>query len=178
MRYLKNYYLFLEKKAYEFGCVMLEFDFDESKEIQKNIERTDIFEPENEQHGLETETHLTLLYGLHKEVTLEEVESILKGFDFRNLKIEITGIGAFENEDFDVLKFDVKRTKVLEDIHNALSKLPNSDKYPEYNPHITIAYLKKGNVGKYTDENYKKKIENFSHIIFSTPSGEKNRIEI
>lgn len=178
MKYLKNYFLFMENHSYQFGCVMINFKFDESKKIQSTINEEDIFEIEDEQYGLENNPHLTLLYGLHKEVTTEDVKKVLENFDLKNLEIKINGIGSFENDNFDVLKFDVENTSLLQEIHDALSELPNSDKYPDYSPHITIAYLKKGTSKKYLDKNFKNRISNFTHTIYSITNGEKIMIEI
>lgn len=179
MKYLKNYFLFLEKNAtYDFGCVMIDIDIDNWKDFESNIDKNDLYDPENDKHGFETEPHLTLLYGLHSEVSDEDVESSLKKFDLKNLKIEIDGIGSFENDNFDVLKMNVKKTKLLNDIHNSLKELPNSDQYVEYNPHITIAYLKKGTSKKYLDKSFKKTLTINKTIIYSKPNGGRTNIKI
>lgn len=179
MKYLKNYLLFLEKNAtYEFGCVMIEFKFDGWDELKKSIEQEDLYKPEDEQYGFETEPHLTLLYGLHKEVSDKNIEDIIKKFDLKNLVIEIEGIGNFENKEYDVLKFNVIKTSILEKLNNELKQLPNSNKYPDYKPHCTIAYLKNGLSKKYLDENFKKKITEITGIIYSKPDGTKTKIEI
>ena len=39
----------------------------------------------------------------------------------------------------------------LKEFNNQLSKLPNSNEFPDYNPHITIAYLLPGLSEKYYD---------------------------
>lgn len=155
---------------------MLNFELEDSRKIQNTINKEDIFE--DDQHGLEYNPHLTLLYGLHKEVTTEDIKKVLENFNFKNLEIKINGIGSFENDNFDVLKFDVENTSLLQEMHDSLSKLPNSNEYPDYLPHITIAYLKKGTSKKYLDKNFKKTISNFTHIIYSIPDGKKIRIEI
>ncbi len=169
----------MEKNAtYEFGCVMIEFKFDGWSELKNQIEEEDLYKPEDKQYGFETEPHLTLLYGLHKEVSDDDVEDIIRKFNLKNLVIEIDGIGNFENEEYDVLKFNVVKTDKLEEVNNELKQLPNSNKYPDYNPHCTIAYLNKGASKKYLDENFKKKITAISGIIYSKPDGTKTNIEI
>ena len=178
MKYLKNYFLFLEKNAiYEFGCVMVKLNFTNWNDLENRIDKSDLFEPENEHYGFETEPHLTLLYGLHEEVTENDVRDVLKNFTLEDLEIKIDGIGNFQNQDFDVLKFNVVKNSLLENINKALEKLPNSNRYPEYNPHITIAYLKKGTSIKYLDDNFKTTISDIEDIIYSKPNGEKISIK-
>lgn len=178
MKYIKNYFLFLEGKTYEFGCVMMKINFDDWNSLKNMISPEDLHNDEEEQYGFETEPHLTLLYGLHKDVTTEQVKSILDTFELDKISIKINGIGNFENSDYDVLKFNVVKTDILQQIHEFLSEIPNSNKYPDYNPHITIAYLKKGTSKKYLNENFKMVIPKIESIIFSKPSGEKIEIKV
>ena len=44
---------------------------------------------------------------------------------------------------FDVVKFNVVPIGTLQSLHDKLSEFPNSNEYPEYEPHITIAYFGK-----------------------------------
>lgn len=177
MKYIKNYFLFLEKSNYEFGCIMIKINFENWNSLKNIISSEDIYN-EGESYGFETQPHLTLIYGLHKEVTTEQVKSILGNFNLDRLSIEVDGIGNFENSDYDVLKFNVIKTETLKQIHDFLSELPNSDKYPDYNPHITIAYLKKGTSKKYLDRNFKMVIPEIESVIFSKPTGEKIEIKV
>lgn len=50
----------------------------------------------------------------------------------------------FEQEDQDVLIFNVRKDRFLDETNQNLKRLPNENEYPVYTPHITIAYLKKG----------------------------------
>lgn len=50
----------------------------------------------------------------------------------------------FEQEDQDVLIFNVRKDRFIDETNQNLKRLPNENKYPVYTPHITIAYLKKG----------------------------------
>jgi 2'-5' RNA ligase len=47
----------------------------------------------------------------------------------------------FENKDFDVVKFNVKKSYILQELHDELSTIQN--KFKDFTPHITIAYVKK-----------------------------------
>lgn len=142
--------LLLEKKAtYKYGAIMLNLSCPKLNSIQSQIDKKDLYEDDTDKYGIEQEQHITLLYGTHKEVTKEQVEGILNQFDFpKSIKGEKVSI--FENEKYDVLKFDVEK-KYLSPINKKLKTLPYTNEYPEYKPHMTIAYLKKGEGKKYVD---------------------------
>lgn len=170
---------------YEYGCVMLYFQFPKMTELHKIINPNDIYEADiNGGYGLETEPHCTLLYGLHDGVSLENVTSILDNFKFGECKIYNPSL--FENEDFDVLKFDVGYTTrggaFLQKANIELAKLPNTQTYPDYHPHMTVAYLKPGMGKKYVDLISKSAEPEFivqpDYAVYSVPSGTKTKIEI
>jgi 2'-5' RNA ligase len=163
------------ESIHEYGCVMINLNIKNWDEILNMISKEDLYLPENEIYGFEKNPHLTLLYGLHKEVTTENVIEVLNQFNTKDIKIEINGIGSFENEEYDVLKMNVLKNNLLNNIHYKLKELPNSDKYDEYNPHITIAYLKSGSSKKYIDTKFKIEIDNNQEIVYSK-DGKINKI--
>lgn len=140
--------LLLEKTGdvYEYGVVMLNVKFPMEK-IHKLIKPEDVYEEEGYRtYGLEDEPHITLLYGLHREVTIDPVKKIIDKFTFE--KMLINNISLFENDDYDVLKFDIQ-SSLLHKINDELTELPHTNDYPDYQPHMTIGYLKKGEGAKY-----------------------------
>lgn len=175
MKYLKSYKLF-EEKTYEFGCVMIDVPVKNWNEITSFINTDDIYTvSDNDTYGLQVRPHLTLLYGTHKEVTSDQVSDIIKDvmFDWRNkpIEIEINGIDIFENENFDVVKFNVVKNDILQNLFDELSKLPNSNKFFDYRPHITICYTKKG-MGKKYIRKYSHKLSS-NKICYSMTNGDK-----
>ena len=167
-----------EKKAtYDYGCAMLYFNFPEMEDLHKKIEKDDVFvDPKDSTFGLETEPHCTLLYGLHSDVNLETIEKIVNGFEFGACTIKEASL--FENEKFDVLKFDVTG-EGLHDCNAALSKLPHTTDYPDYHPHMTVAYLKNGMGKKYIDLlGTEERTLKPSYIVYSQPDGTKTNIDI
>lgn len=165
-----------ENNSYDYGCVMLYFNFKEIKNIHSIIEKDDIYiKPYDKSYGLEDEPHCTLLYGLHKNAKLEEVKKIVNNFKFEECIIK--NVSLFEN-DYDVLKFDVEG-KNLKECNEELKKLPYTSDYPDYHPHLTIAYIKKGKGKKYINmlKNKKYKIDPL-YIIYSYSNGKKDKIEI
>lgn len=169
----------IQNKKYDFGCVMLYFDFPKIKEIHKLISKEDIFESDGDlSFGLETEPHCTLLYGLHEEVTLEQVENILNNQTYFTCAIH--NVSLFENEEFDVLKFDVySPTSELIDTNKELKELPYTSKFPDFHPHLTIAFLKSGTGKKYVEMFKDLEYElTPKYAFYSQPNGEKDRIKI
>lgn len=170
---IKNYLQFIkESSGYKFGCVMIEVPVSNWDEITNSIDAEDIYTGGDDSHGIQENPHVTILYGLHPEVTPEEVKSIFENYK-GDIQIKIDGIGIFENKDFDVVKFNVKPDGALQELHDRLSKLPNSDEFPNYTPHITIAYVKKGTGKKYLKPEYKYEVKSVENITYSMPNGEK-----
>ena len=95
-----------------------------------------------------------------------------------DFKVQIDGVSLFENPEFDVVKLGVIKTPKLEEVNKRLSELPNSNQFPEYKPHITLAYVKKGSGQKYADPNYKYQIKNISKIVYSRPDNSEYNIQL
>lgn len=181
MKYFKNYVLFTEmlkkdvNKKYDFGCVMLFFNIPKIKNIINVIEDDDVYCKEG--FGVETKSHVTLLYGLHdNEIEDDSVMDMLLKYEYYDLYL--TNPSLFINNDCDVLKFDVvckDNENFLFDINNELkNEFPYTSDYPNYHPHCTIAYLKSGSGQKYVD--ILKDIEVVVHpskLVYSKSNGEK-----
>lgn len=125
-----------------YGCVMLYFDFPQLSKIHNMISDNDIyFEDGDRPFGLEDEPHITLLYGLHEEVSLEDVKSVLNKYTYSDC--QVYNASLFQNEKYDVLKFDVKGKNLFE-TNRDLRSFPYTSQFDEYHPHMTIGYLKPG----------------------------------
>lgn len=160
---------------YEYGCVMLYFDFDLDP-FTSYIPKEDLYNDESDKYGIETEPHVTLLYGLHSNITPQIIQQILDNIHFGDITLQ--NISAFTNADYDVLKFEANGDGLFE-ANTILKKLPNSNEYDEYHPHMTIAYLQKGRWAKIAN-----KFKSRTHIvtplfaIYSLPSGKKFKLKI
>jgi 2'-5' RNA ligase len=173
---IKKYLQFMNERVerkgtYEFGCVLLELDLPGWKKIISIIDPEDLYEPNDGRHGIETDPHVTLKFGLESSVTLEQVREILEKNPLTE-KIHVEKIDLFRNEQFDVVKFKVTPSKQLIKINQELSQLPNQDKFPNYNPHITIGYVKPGCGDKYIQDNFDGWATPYK-IIYSMPNGNK-----
>lgn len=164
-----------------YGCVMvsLEIDQDKWKELQDSIEEDDIYfgDEENTGFGREMDPHVTILFGLHADVPDEDVEDLIN--KMKKPKLTIKKISSFTNDKFDVLKFDVESKDLVEDNKN-FKTLPHTSTYPNYHPHMTIAYLKKGMAEKYVEKlKNNKPIENtVTNVLYSKADGSKKEYDI
>ncbi len=163
-----------KNQTYDYGCSMIYFDFPKMSEIHSMIEDEDVYSEEGDStYGLETEPHATLLYGLHSNEIDDDV--VMKASTKMGVpkELKLHNASCFNNDKYDVLKFDVDDDH-LHKINGELTKLPHTTSYPDYHPHSTIAYLKKG-----TGEKYTKQLKdltftvNPSKIVYSKPDGEK-----
>ena len=179
MKKIMKYDQFLsESDSYEFGCAMIEVPFADWNQITSMVDPEDVYEVEGDRsYGIQDNPHVTILYGLHKGVSPDDIKAVIDRFS-GDLRVKIDGIGIFENEDFDVVKLNVVPDGGLQQLHEMISELPNSDQYPEYKPHITIAYVKKGCGRKYEDAGFSREIGDISEICYSMPGGRKEYFEI
>jgi 2'-5' RNA ligase len=171
----ENFLLFLEKDSsmYEFGCLMVYLNIPRWQDFLKKIDSSDLYQTENDRYGVETEPHCTILYGVHSDVDDDEVLSLFEGLKKSDFDIYVNGIDCFFNQEYDVLKLNILSSKLHE--LNELSKsLPYTNQYKDYKPHITLAYLQKGNGSKYVDPTFKANINNsIDRIVYSKSNGEK-----
>lgn len=162
---------------YSYGCVMFYFDIPKEKwdEIQGFVDDEDISEVDGVE-GRESEPHVTILYGIHEDVPDEDVEKIIN--DFSAPEITLSKIGIFENEDFDVVKFDIS-CKELTTMNKKLQELPHTNKFPDYKPHTTIAFVKVGKGKKYKQTLGEKEqlVLKPNKIVYSKPNGTKNKYD-
>lgn len=166
-----------ESRIHNYGCVMvfLKYNKDKWKELQKIINKDDLYTKEDDSsYGLEDEPHVTLLYGLHEEVKdsdiKERVDKISK------ISMDFKKISTFNNDDFSVLKFDVT-SKDLNKYNKTFAELPHTNSY-DYHPHATIAYIKPD-----TKDEYLKDLNDFiknndlgfevDKIVYSKTDGSK-----
>jgi 2'-5' RNA ligase len=177
---IRTYQQFLESKSgklYRYGCVMVYLDIPNWENIVSHIDQEDLYKPEVKRFGLETDPHVTILYGLHSDVNDEDVINVFKDISSNDIVLNVDGIGIFENPEFDVIKMNVK-SDTLSILNEELKKLPHTSDYPDYKPHITIAYLLPGTGKKYIESDYKYTFNQVKKIIYSKANGQKIEISI
>jgi 2'-5' RNA ligase len=164
-----------DKHTYDYGCVMLYYNFPLMNKIHDVIDPKDIYTEEGDRtFGLEDEPHTTLLFGLHEEVTEEDVQTVLNNFIFSTCKLY--NASTFNNPQYDVLKFDVQGDN-LHQANKELRKYPYTNGFPDYHPHTTIGYLKPTTGKKYTEMLKGQEFElTPTHAVYSTSN--RNQIKL
>lgn len=172
---IKKYKEFMKESQvnYKLGCVMIRLDIPNWKEITSMIDIDDVYDPPGNPHGIEENPHVTALWGINPGVDDSMVVDIINKFKYKDLDISVSKIDSFKNKDFDVVKLSVNKSQVLQDFFNELSKLPNSNEFPEYVPHITIAYVLPGKSDKYINPYYKLESFKIKSICYSKPNGQE-----
>ena len=162
---------------YSYNCLMLKYNFPNWIEfIKKLIHPNDIFNTDLNEFGYEQESHITVLYGIMSNVSIDEIKKYL--YPLNSYRTVLTGISIFENQDFDVVKFDIE-CNILHQINAKLcSKIEYTNDYPEYIPHMTIAYTLPGHGNKYTKKLSTPYILYPDQFIYSTVDGKKNYFSI
>lgn len=132
------------------GCIMLDTETIATNDI---IADGDYFtRPSQYEDGMddghesEREPHVTLLYGLLRPgIELKKhVDAVLDGWQPQELIIDY--VGFFYSTDAEmnavtIVAF-VRKTDSLLEANARLRFLPHIDTFPEYKPHITLAYVK------------------------------------
>jgi len=135
-------------EARKFSCVMAPASPDIVDAVQQFSRMfitddklyTDPEDPEG--FGREDEVHVTVKFGLHEKDPSPELLKIIEQTE--PFEIEVGAISLFENEKFDVVKFDISGEGLFKLNARISAELECTDTYPEYHPHMTVAYVTKG----------------------------------
>ena len=125
---MKKYLEFIKeaKSRYEYGCVMVDFNFANWTDLLESIDSDDVYKVEGKNYGLQPRPHLTLLYGIHDTVTDEEILNCFEGFTEDDFKVQIDGVSIFENPEFDVVKLGVVLTPRIKEINKSIKQVKES----------------------------------------------------
>jgi 2'-5' RNA ligase len=148
----RKYLLESEGDTHDYGCVMLYFDINKTawNKFQDMIADDDLYIKEGDlSYGREDTPHVTILYGLHADIPDSTIKELIDEMEGPTLNLK--KISIFENEEYDVVKFDIigDSKKRLSKMNAKFAKLPHTTDYPDYHPHSTIAYVKKGKGKQY-----------------------------
>lgn len=134
------------------GCVMLDV---EPLDLSDVIPEDWAYVSENPERkwvsGIQTAAHVTLLYGLlHNANQIKSaVDEVLDGWKPQAVSVNAYDMfpSPWEDEPYGcVVARQLAPSPNLVQAHQRLSLLPHINTYPEYKPHITLAYVKKDRV--------------------------------
>lgn len=166
MKGFKNF--FENSVTYDYSCVMYRLPKKITNFIldwsNKNILDTNLCTDHKE--GRVKDIHITVLYGLHTN-SLKKIKKTI-GF-ISPIKIKIGKITKFENKNFDVIKIDLKSSKLLS-MNKKLKRLEHTSEYSNYIPHCTLAYVKKGSCDHLLGNDYFNGKTVFLKNLVFTPS--------
>ncbi len=171
---------YLEKHgvSYDFSSVQVDLPQYLAKRIiawnKKHISEKELYK-EGDHFGRENEIHVTVLYGLHTACA-DDIKEIVKG---NKIHFTLGKISIFEHDaKYDVVKIDVAGQS-LHQLNKKLKKLKYTSSFPTYHPHVTLAYVKKGQGKKYSGINDFAGITIKSDdVIFSSKNGIKTKIKL
>lgn len=137
-----------EKKSFasqvDFGCLMLDLKIDGWEDLKSMVDPDDVYQGPLEYGGIQSDPHVTILYGYHEDVKPGEVMMAAEGYETDSIEFGLNALSRFEADEYDVLKFDVQSAELVELNMKMRSEFSHTNTHPGYNPHVTLAYIKKG----------------------------------
>ena len=126
-------------------------------------------------YGREDEIHITILNGIHSEKT-DQLVMLLRGET--PLHVQLGEVRVFSNAPkYDVLIIEVFSSDLIKLNKKLAKKIPFTEKYASYNPHLTIAYVKKGKGWRHNGlDRWKGSTFVTNQIVFSSKNGIKEYI--
>jgi 2'-5' RNA ligase len=127
--------------------------------------------------GVETEPHITVLYGLHDEFP-SHVADVLSKFR-RPVRFYLGPVGVFENDEHDVLMVAVGGPDLY--FLNGLLRThcTHTLTHSDYRPHCTLGYVKKGEGRKLAAQlGRMDEVGECAELIYSSPDRKRTQITL
>lgn len=174
----------LKKSEPKYGCVMLYANIpDWKKLIKRIINEKDVYYDNTSQYGYELSPHITVILGVHHDDIVDKniIYNIIK--DIPEMSFKLNEIGIFDNTKddsklYDVVKFDIKPSQSLLNARDKFMELPNTQTFPDYEPHMTICYVKKGEGKKYKRILKEPITIKFNQGVYSEPDDRKTYFDL
>lgn len=126
-------------ESYSFGSLQLDIDGDLRAQILKAAKL--LKDEDLAEDGRETNPHCSVLYGLHETASPKSMPIL--GM-FGPQKLRLGAINIFECPSYDVVKIEVESPSLTQMNWILRRLLPHTSTHKDYNPHITLGYVKKG----------------------------------
>lgn len=137
-------------EGYDFGCLMVEVPRNVEDFIQdwgRSAIQDDLLyhsdDPDDHTHGRESDTHITVKWGIQLQKPSDELSEIVGST--RPFGVQIGKVSLFSDKpEYDVVKLEVTSLGLRALHARVKGGVPNTETYPTYNPHCTVAYVRKG----------------------------------
>ena len=163
-----------DAEGHDQSCVMMLLSQESSKRVldwaQENIPDEWVDE---EQGGREDKPHCTLLFA----PSTNDLEDIREHLPVSPIDIEFGKVKRFEQDGYDVLYMEMIGDE-LHEAHHKLAEFPNEDSHPEYKPHCTLSYVKKGAGQEIEGSEPLKGKEKLVKIWWSAADGENEELDL
>lgn len=127
------------------GCVMLSVPMMEQvvSRMYDNLERILISHGYRRDEDFEFDKyiHITVAFGINIQTDINLIKEMVGN---RPSYFQLTELSLFENDNFDIIKFDVMSSDLRILNHIIKSKMEVKSTFYNYHPHLTVAYVPKG----------------------------------
>lgn len=172
---MKTWEQFLLEQISEYSSTQVNLPLPIANKIKKwaknFIKEDDLYDKDQPHYGRENEFHITILYGLHANNS-KHIQKLLE--KETPIKLELKETSIFESKEYDVVKFTVKSEDLKRFNKKIVKNCDHTTNFPQYSPHCTIAYVKKGTGKKYIGN---KEFDKVKIIVNNMLFSDKNRIK-
>jgi 2'-5' RNA ligase len=158
------------------GCLMAMCDANLADKVRL-FSKNRIKDENLAEDGRESEIHATVLYGFDPEFETSPLKALLENQE--SICCSLGAVSRFERPDYDVLKIEVNSPE-MQKLHYILKHACSDEvkfKHQLYQPHVTLAYIKKnthreldGHQAFVKDEFY------ISSLVYSPPDKTKRQV--
>lgn len=166
--------------SFNYGCLMVTLDVPGWDALIGRIPDELLYRADSAKYGRESYAHCTILFGFHHypglgEELLHKLPLDLAALSRPNAVLA-TGCDVFPNPACDVLKLNV-RSPELDRLNKwCKGRYAYTSNYPDYLPHVTLAYLQSGQGAAFRTPNNLALPIRFKSLVYSGPEPERAKV--